>query len=473
MKRLHFPLLYCVLAALPIPAQEPAKLAVGSDAQDEMMVTVYNVNYGLVREVRHLNLPAGTIELEFRDVAEKIDASSVAFKSQTAPGEVSILEQNYRYDLLNPQTLLDKFIGQPIQFQIRKEKEPTPEIIDGTLLSTNGGTIVKVGGGIMINPPGTVVLSKVPDELLSKPTLIWLLKNAHAGDQKIETSYLTSEMNWKADYVAIIDANDTKLDLTGWVTLDNKSGATYKNAKLKLVAGDVQRVPEPMVMAKERRAVGAATLAAEDQFAEKSFFEYHLYTLGRATTLANNETKQMTLLEGADVPVKKSYVFDSTPWTRGAGPRWSEKRKLDVVIEFENKAESHLGIALPKGRVRVYKADTDGSQQFIGEDMVDHTPRDEKVRLKMGQAFDIVAERAQTDYKQLAERLTEMGYSVTIRNHKDEDIEATIIEHAYGDWEVTKESAPHKKKDSQTLEFTVKVPKNGEATVTYSVRVQI
>ncbi len=476
MKFSRFLILALLAGASRLSSAEPSpkNLAVGGEAQEQVMVTVYNNNYGLVREVRKVNLPEGTVALEFRDVAEKIDATSVAFKSQTAPGKVAILEQNYRYDLLNPQTLLEKYVGKKITLHTQRmvNNTATMETAEGTLLSTNGGNIVQFGNRLEINPQGSISVGTVPENLVSHPTLVWLLKNNFADEQKIETSYLTNDMNWKADYVAIINPEDTKLDLTGWVTLENKSGASYRDAKLKLVAGDVQRVAEarPMPMVKARGAMAADM--AETQFAEKSFFEYHLYTLDRPATLANNETKQMVLLQGSDVPLKKTFVLDSPAWNRGSGPKMAEKRKLAVMLEFENKKENHLGIALPKGRVRAYKADTDASLQLVGEDAIDHTPRDEKLRIKLGEAFDVVAERVQSDYRQYSEHSADLSYSVTVRNHKEEAIQAVAVERAFGDWKVIKESQPHYKRDSQTLEFTFGVPPNGETVLTYTVHVE-
>ncbi|MBI1785224.1 DUF4139 domain-containing protein [Candidatus Sumerlaeota bacterium] len=470
-----------IAIALPLAAslnaadRSAAKLAVGADAQREVMVTVYNNNYGLVREVRELSLPEGIAEVEFRDVAEKIDPTSVAIKPLSSSGSFTVLEQNYRYDLLNPQVLMDKFVGKTIKITSQRmvNNSQVSETREGTLLSTSNGTIMRFNDSYEINPQGSITLEKVPEELLSKPTLVWLLKSSGGDKQTVETSYLTNDMNWHADYVAVINADDTKLDLNGWVTLDNKSGAAYRNATLKLIAGDVQRIMEPRAPDLAARARTMAAAAPEQQFAEKSFFEYHMYTLDRPATLANNETKQLSLLEGHDIPVRKLFVFDSTPWTRSAGPRWSEKNKVAVMIEFENKKQNNLGIPLPKGRIRVYKGDTDNSRQLVGEDFLGHTPRDEKVRLKLGEAFDVVGERIQTDYKKLADRISELTFSISLRNHKDEDIQVTIVEHAYGDWEVVKESHPHVKKDAQTLEFNVPVPKNGETTVTYTFRVEL
>ncbi len=462
--------------ARPGGAQDEAlRLRIGQDSRESVMVTVYNNNYGLVREVRRADLPVGTLELEVSDVAEQIDPTSVAFKSLTAPGAVGILEQNYRYDLLSPDTLLERFIGRPIRITTtRRSTEGDDVEIEraGTLLSLNGGRIVQFSDGeVAINPPGSISVAEVPDNLLARPTLVWLLGNRQGGEQRLEVSYLTNGMNWKADYVAVINAQDTALDLTGWVTLENHSGTAYADAQLKLIAGDVRRVEK-----RPKRRLHLAAMAMEEgaarQFEEKSFFEYHLYTLARRTTLANNETKQMTLLEGLDVPATKIYAVESPPWTVQADVRGAEKRDVQVMIEFENREENNLGMALPAGRVRVYKADTDQSLQLVGEDQLDHTPKNEKIGLILGNAFDIVAERSRSDYRKIADHVVEMGYKITIRNHKDEPVTVNVIEHVHGDWEIIKESIPHQKRDSRTIAFEVPVQSDGETILSYRVRVR-
>ena len=326
-------------------------------------------------------------------------------------------------------------------------------------------------GEVAINPPGSISVAEVPDNLLARPTLVWLLGNRRDGEQRLEVSYLTNGMNWKADYVAVINAEDTALDLTGWVTLDNHSGTAYDDAQLKLIAGDVRRVEERP----ERRRLMAAMAMEEGvprQFEEKAFFEYHLYTLARRTTLANNETKQMTLLEGLGVPATKIYAVESPPWAVQVNVRGAEKRDVQVMIEFENREENNLGMALPAGRVRVYKADTDQSLQLVGEDKLDHTPKNEKIGLILGNAFDIVAERSRSDYRKIADHVVEMSYKIAIRNHKDQPVTVNVIEHVHGDWEIIKESIPHQKRDSRTIAFEVPVESDGETILSYRVRVR-
>ena len=468
-------LLLAVLAPPPTPAAEtPQNMRIGQQQRQEVAVTVYNNNYGLVREVRSADLPTGTIELEVSDVAEKIDPTSVAFKSLTDPEAVGILEQNYRYDLLSPSTLLEKFVGRKIRLTRVLERDGSEKEVvrEGTLLSTHQGRVVQFDDGeIAINPPGSISVAEVPENLLSKPTLVWLLRNQHAGPQEVEISYLTNGMNWKADYVAVLNQTDTAIDVTGWVTLDNQSGATYEDAALKLVAGDVRRVKEePEQKLAFSRAMAAG--AARPQFEEKALFEYHLYTLGRRTTIAHRETKQMTLLEGRGAETEKIYAVESPPWAVQASVRGPAKRDVQVLIELKNSEENNMGMPLPAGRVRVYKDDDDGSLQLVGEDKIDHTPRDEKVRLLLGNAFDLVAERRKTDFRQIAADVHEMAYEVTLRNHKEEDVTIKVMEHVYGDWQILSKSHDFNKADVRTIVFPVKVPADGEVKLTYRVRVR-
>ncbi len=452
-------------------------MAIGAEATQDLMVTVYNNGYGLVREVREIELPEGIIELEFRDVAQMIDATSVAFKSLTSPGDVGILEQNYRYDLLSPATLLEKFVGREVT--VIDDRMDDKSTIDrertGTLLSTNNGNIVQFRHEIVINPRGTIALGEVPDDLLARPTLLWLLRNGKAGKQSVETSYLTNGMSWKADYVVVLGKDDDMLDITGWVTLNNNSGTAYRNALLKLVAGDVQRVVENRYNIEHLGTVGDdifdVIIGDGEGFQEKSFFEYHLYTLGRRTTLANNETKQVTLLEGDDVAVRKSYILDSQMWKHAVKTNGTETRRMAVMIEFENKEENNLGMALPAGRLRFYKAADDGSLLLIGEEQIDHTPREETVRLKLGDAFDVVAERARTDYHYIGHRHAESDYQIGIRNHKDAPVTAIVRERAWGDWEIRSSSHTPERIDSRVVQFNVPVPARGETVLTYTVRV--
>lgn len=451
-------------------------------------ITVYNQNFGLVKDIRNIELKNGVNFVRFDDVAAAIDPTSVSFTSLTAPNSVAVREQNYQFDLMDTNTILSKSVGKDIK--VRSYNGSGIHEVSGTLLNpplvtvsdSNGNIsqrtqsiVLKTAAGIVVGANGEVELAELPEGLVSKPALLWKIDSDKAGTHKAEISYQTQGMNWKCDYVAVANADDDACDLTSWVTLDNKSGASYKNAALKLMAGDVHKV-QPQVAPRAMMFKGAmmATAAAAPQFQEQSFAEYHLYSLAGKTDVNNNETKQLTLFNAANVPVKKLYVFDSTPaygiyGIRGGG---DPSKKINVKLELSNSKENNLGMPMPKGKVRVYKRDLDGAMQFVGEDLIDHTPKDEKVRIYIGDAFDLVGERKQTSYQQPSNRIQKQSFEISLRNHKEKEVTITCIEHAYGDWKVTSSSQPFTKKDSHTFEFQVKVPGNSEAKVTYDLEIR-
>src|SRR4030043_1130342 len=377
--------------------------------QQGVAVTIYNSNVGLVKDTRVIELKPGIHELKFMDVAGKIDPTTVHIKSLINGSSINVLEQNYEYDLLSPQKLLEKFVGQTVQLATFNPETKKEEIVDAILLSTQGGNIFQIGDKIHIGHYGRILLSKIPKNLIPKPTLVWTLENRLSRPQKLEASYLTSGINWKADYVAVLNKLDTMTDLTGWVTIDNRSGATYQNALLKLVAGDIHRVQSDMKM--EYAGARLAAKEASPQFKEESFFEYHLYTLDRRTTIKANKTKQMTLLDANQVPVKKLFLFSGAPqYYFSRYDQRTGKQKVGVFLELINSEKDNLGIPLPQGTVRVYKQDKDGTLQLVGEDQIDHTPKDEKFKLKIGAACDVIGERIQTEYKRLADNLFEVAF---------------------------------------------------------------
>ena len=334
----------------------------------------------------------------------------------------------------------------------------------------NQGAILRIGDEITYNFPGRFSFPEIPDNLIAKPTLVWLL-DSDAPRQRIEVSYLTHGLNWKADYVMVLNDGETMVDLTGWVTLTNQSGASYENARLKLVAGDVQRVTAQGRLRMELDALRAVSEA--NQFQEEGFFEYHLYTLQRPTTLRQNEQKQVTLLEGSEIGVKKRLIFyGAAAYYRGSYGQVVSNQKVGVYLDIENQKQNHLGVPLPRGIVRVYKADPSGAQQFIGEDRIDHTPRGERVRIKMGEAFDIVADRRQMDYDVISSCVSESAWQITLRNHKDEAAEVEAIEPVGGDWELISTSHQAERLDAHTFKYTVSVPARGEMEIEYRVRVR-
>src|SRR6266571_9020431 len=439
------------------------------DDQKDVMVTIYNGNLGLVKDTREIRLDAGMLEVQFGDVAAQIDPTSVHLKSLTDPAGLKILEQNYEYDLLTSAKLLEKYVGKKVRLY-----QSNGTYQDATLLSTNG-PIYEINGQIHMGHSGQVVLPALPENLVSKPTLVWLLRNARAAAQRVEASYLTTGINWKADYVMVINAADNRSDLTGWVTIDNKSGATYSNAALKLVAGDINRAKEPRAVGRmmEMAAKAASQANADRDFKSEGFFEYHLYTLDGRTTIKDNQTKQLALMSASDVPVDKHFIYyGAADYYRTQYGVPMSNQKVGVFLELKNSKENRLGVPLPKGRVRVYKADASGSQQLIGEDWIDHTPKDEKIKIKMGNAFDVVGERVQKDWKRIASNLYEVEWEISLRNHKKESITVEVFEPMPGDWEVLRASQPHEKVQAFTAKWNVAVPREGDAKLSYRIRVR-
>ena len=304
-----------------------------------------------------------------------------------------MLEQQYEYDLLSPGKLMEKYVGKEVKLFDKNSYTGKEDWLVGTLLSVNDGYVYQIGNEIHINPPGRAILPQVPENLIAKPTLVWLLRTAKAGKHKIEASYLTDKITWQADYITVLSADESKVDLSGWVTIDNKSGATYQNATLKLVAGDVHRV-QPAQIYTRAMAMEAAPAAPPPQFREEGFFEYHLYTLDRPATVKDNQSKQMTLLSASAIAVTKQLIFQGqqiyfyNPYEEERLP----KQKVNISLEIDNAQQNNLGMPLPKGTMRVYKADKDGSLQFIGEDAIDHTAKGEKLTVKIGEAFDVVGD---------------------------------------------------------------------------------
>ncbi len=431
--------------------------------QKSIAVTVYNANLGVVKDVREIKIPEGNSRIAITDVAKQIDPTSVHIKLD---GEV--IEQNYQYDLVSLDKILNKYIDKEIQLIGEKN-----ELIEGTLLSNYGGQIVlrKKDGGLIMLPNVNKFrfnVNSLPEGLITKPTLVWLVNSNSAGKQDVEISYQTRGMNWHAEYVAVLNKDDSKLDLNSWVSVENNSGTTYKNAKLKLVAGDVHmvrpsdRYPRQYNVAMEETKMKSA----QPQFKEKEFFEYHIYNLQRPTTLANNETKQISLFEGSGINAVKKYFYRSGGYFGYGG---NQKGKVSVIVEFENKKENGLGVPMPKGKIRMFKSDGD-NLEFIGEDFIDHTPRNEQVKLKLGEAFDILAEEKQTAHKKITDRVFEDSYEITITNRKKENVTVEVERYLGFNWEILKSSLPFEKKDAKRIVFQVPVKKNDKTKLTFKVR---
>jgi len=455
-----------VLMLLPAVVQ-----AAAAGDVESVSLTVYNDGLALIREVRRFDLDSGVQNVVLSEVSGQLRPETVHL-SMPAGLTVELLEQNYDYDLVSRDKLLEKFIGK----QLMLVDDEHGANFSGTLLSTAGGIVLDSDGQILLNPPGRIVLpSGAADDLLLKPTLSWLLYSPRSANTDAEISYLSGGLSWNADYVLELNADDSAAGMEGWVTLSNYSGTTYNDAELKLIAGDVNRVQEDKgvdyAMAEE--AMYADGLGGG--FEEEEFFEYHLYTLDRKTTVKDKQTKQISLLNASAVGVKKSYVFTSSGhyfYSRMGGP--DNSAKVGVYLSLENSKDNNLGVPLPQGVVRVYKKDTSGELQFVGEDRIDHTPEEETVRIKMGNAFDVVAERVQTDFSILkAGKEFESSYSVKIRNHKDEDIVVSVVETMRGDWKVEDSSHRFTRESSHRIRFDVPVKSKGESELVYRVRISI
>lgn len=449
-------------------------LSTGLNDQTGAAVTIYNVNLGLVKDQREIKLKEGTGELRFMDVASQIIPASVHIKSLINANSLQVLEQNYEYDLLNPQKLLDKYVGKDVKLYYKNPYSEREEIVTATLLSNNGGPIFRIGDEITFGHPGRIIFPEVPENLISKPTLVWLIENNLSSVQKVEASYLTNGINWRSDYVVTLNDKDDMADLSGWVTIENRSGATYKDAKLKLVAGDVNRVKdEHEYNDKMLRAAEMAAKPSAQQFKEEEFFEYHIYTLDRPSTIKENQTKQISLVNAGNIPVKKELLYYGARYYyyNHYGDTITNQ-KVGVFVEIENKKEHNLGIPLPKGTIRVYKHDKEQSLQFVGEDSIDHTPKDEKFRIKLGDAFDVVGSRKQTDWKKIASDTYEAAFEISIRNHKKEDVVIRVVEPIPGDWTMLSSSQKYEKTEAFTAEFKTTVPKDKETKITYRVRMR-
>lgn len=462
-------------AAATEPAESKTPLTSTLENQSQVSLTIYNSNIALVKDVREIEIGGGNQELRFMDVASEIMPTTVHVKSLTDAQGLKVLEQNYEYDLISPEKLLEKYIGKEVRILDKNYYTGQEQLVTATLLSTNGSPVYQVGDEIHVGIPGRVILPQLPENLLSKPTLVWLLRGGKAAKHTVEASYLTNQITWEADYVVVLDADDAKVDLSGWVSIDNKSGATYKNATLKLVAGDVHRVQPKVVYQRTMLMADAAAAPESSQFTEEGFFEYHLYTLDRPATVKSNQTKQMTLLSATNIPVVKRLTLQGQPtyFTSSFPDTELPPQKVSVTLEVENAQKNNLGIPLPKGTVRVYKADKEGSLQFIGEDSIDHTAKDETVTVKMGEAFDVTGKRKQKDFKIIARGATEASWEITLKNHKPEPVTVRVNEPMPGDWEVLSSSQKYEKVDAHTLRFDVPIPKDDEVKLTYKVRVKV
>ena len=474
------------LVAVPAPAQPPVVSAPESRAA--VSLTVYsrqagaaNGGFAVVREVRPLVLRRGIQAVRFEGVPAQIDPTSLSLVSLTDPGSLSVVEQNYQYNLIGTTSVLDAAVGQRVRL-VRPIGDRTVAE-EGVLISQPGqGRIIELDDGrVLVDPEGTVELLTRPPGLLSRPSLLWRLAADRAGTHDVEARYMTDGMSWKADYVAVVDEAETLVDLTGWVTLVNESGASYPEAGLQLIAGDVRRV-QPQRSRGEYFMADEVVVAAREAPAppqQEAFFEYHLYTFPTPTTIEERETKQLELLAASEVGVGRRLIFDGSgqyfPFrrqTRRPGSVGTEMSAA-VVLELENAQANNMGMPLPAGTVRVYKADARGNLQFVGEDRIDHTPRNETVRLYIGDAFDVVGTRREVSQRRISDNEREITVEVEVRNRKETSATVDVVERVFwGDWEIRQSTHEPERLDARTAQFTIRLGPDETETVRYTARMR-
>ena len=447
---------------------------------ESIAVTVYNEGTALIRDQRTLTLEEGANTVDFRDVAATIDATSVTFHSLTDPDGTVVLEQNYIYDLVDSDALLTRYLDETINVTTADGTLYSGELLSGrrgeAILRTAAGEIVVV----RLFDARDIRFPALPEGLITRPTLQWLLQSAAAGEQQVEITYLAGGMNWTADYNLLLNDDESALDLKGWVTLNNHSGRAFNDARLKLVAGDLNRI-EPQPVFAESRAM--AFDMAEEQAAsveQRELFEYQLYEVARSVTIKDNETKQIEFVRGSEIAATSFYVFDSSPqFSAYFSPidypdgYASESGDVLTFLEFSTGEESGLGADLPAGRIRVYKEDVDGAGLLIGENRIDHTPEGEDVKILLGKAFDLVGERKQTNFETVSRRVVKESFQINLRNRKDaEAVEILAPERLYRwrDWQIIESSLPFEKLDSTSIEFAVTVEAGAEEVLTYTVQ---
>jgi hypothetical protein len=467
MKRqIIFLVIICVVVCSAGFAAPQKKLEPG------VALTVYNDNFGVVRESRQMSFEKGLNTVKFTDVASAIDPTTVNFRCLSSPGAVSILEQNYEYDLVNTNSLLKRYIDKNVTVVVKGSGADVSRELTGVLLAAIGGDLILKSETEDIEIIGRagveeITLKELPEDLVTKPTLVWLTDATEKGEQLCQVAYTTGQINWNADYSALLSADEKRIDFTGWVTIDNKSGASYKDATIKLIAGDVRRITEPTPP--RARMYMAEQAVDKVAFEEKAFMEYHLYTLGRKSTINNNQVKQIEfIIPALGVPVKKLYIYERGH--RYIYSRGGQSEKVQIKLEFENIKQNKLGIALPKGKVRVFKKDpADDSLEFVGEDQIDHTPRKEKLSLYIGNAFDIVPEHTLVDSKRSRRKVVEK-HKIELRNRKDQAVMVFVDEKfpAGVNWWIEGETHKYIKRDARTARFEVKISADSTETLQYT-----
>ena len=446
-----------------------------ASSREHVALTVYDSNFALVREQRRLHLGRGRVALEYADVSAHIEPATVHLQALDGPEDLVVLEQNYQFDLLTPEKLLEQYVGRNVSL-VRYDREAGADVRrEAQVLASARGPVLAVNGEVMsLTPEERVVFPELPPGLLPEPTLVWLLDSARQ-EQRVEVSYLTQNLSWHADYVLSLAADEVHADLTGWVTLDNQTGTSFQGAALQLVAGDVHRAASaPMFGGGVHGRLGG--MVQKPAFAEEALFEYHLYALERPTDVLARERKQVQLLEAHDIAVEKKLVLRapsrSVPRFVRA-PRPGEASGLEharIVVAIENREASGLGMPLPRGVVRAYRQDAQGAAQFVGEDSIQHTPRDERLEIELGEAFDVVAERRRLNQRQLERCVQQSEWRIALRNHEDRAVVVEVVESASGDWQVLEATHPAEKRNAASFAFHVPVPARGTTELGYQLR---
>lgn len=461
--------LCAVTAGIALAADVSKEIVSTATDREATAITVYNDDLALIKERRQVQLPAGQIRLSVREVSGQMRPETALLRAVTG-GPITLLEQNFDFDLLTPEKLLEKYVGKEVTI-VRSHPTTGEERSEkARVLSSNNGTVLRFSDRIETGVPGRIVFDSVPANLRDRPTLSVEFDGA-GGQQSLELSYLTGGISWRADYVANLTTDGQHMDLSGWVTLTNRSGAAYTDATLQLVAGTVNRVRSPQPQMAYMMAAPSPSAKRAD-VAQESLMDYHLYSFDRLTSIGDNQTKQLALFSAGAIPVRRDYLLTGNDfYYRDRYDRIGQKLKPSVFVEFDNRG-GELGKPLPSGIVRVYAKDSKGAAQFVGEDRLAHTAKNEKVRLKLGEAFDITADRKQTSYKKLGDTTAESAFKIEIRNAKDEDVTVRVQEPIPGDWEIVQQNQPHTKESSRIASWDIKVPKNGIASLDYTTRVR-
>lgn len=459
---------FAALAAIAVPVA--AETIVTQGNTKSLSVAIYNNGSGLVKDTRSVPLTQGLNTISFAGISAKIQPETALISGNG----ISVLEQNFNFDLLSRNSLLKKFLGKEIQVIKTNPATGAEKIETATVLSVEKGTILKIGNKIETDYSGRLIFPNVPKNLREKPTLTMDINSKNAGKQDLQLTYMTNGLTWRADYVAKMNKTEDRIDLSGWVTLTNTSGADYENADLQFIAGEVHRVRNSFARPQMMRAkVNAAAGYVEEAAAmkEESLMDYHLYSLGRKSSILSNQTKQLALLSAYNVPAKKEYRFDGLI-NAYSSAKIISNRHAEVKLVFMNDKKSNMGMPIPEGTIRVYKADSKDRIFFVGEDRVSHTPENEKITLKLGDAFDVTAEGKETERVTHSKTSWEASYELTFKNATENEATVEYTQYFPYDWTITKGTDKGTKNTSSQNKWTVKVPSKGKTVLKFTVKVK-